>query len=74
MEAVEAPREDVQMIRRIPQVERNKNMKIQDMLFSEIIVLFVLKIEELVDNIEVNCWRKRKEKERPLLSSLATVS
>ena len=28
-------------IRRIPRVERNKNMKIQDMLFTEIGVLLV---------------------------------
>ena len=33
------------------------NMKIQDMLL-------VSKVEVLVDNIELNCWKKRKEKGR----------
>ena len=51
-------------IRRIPRVERNKNMKIQDMLFTEIGVLLVSKAVELVVNIELNCWRKRNEKKR----------
>ena len=27
-------------------------------------MLLVLKVEVLVDNIELNCWKKRKEKER----------
>ena len=44
------------------------------MRFTKIIVLFVSKVVELVDNIELNCWRNRKEKERPLLSPLATES
>ena len=43
--------------------ERNKNMKIQDMLSTEISVLLVSKVEELVVNIELNAGRKRKEKE-----------
>ena len=36
-------------------------MKIQDMLFTGVGVLHVSKVEELVDNIEFNCWRKGKE-------------
>ena len=28
-------------------------------------MLLVSKVEVLVDNIEVNCWKKRREKERP---------
>ena len=35
-------------------------MKIQDMLSTGVGVLQVLKAEVLVDNIELNCWRKRK--------------
>ena len=35
---------------------------IQDMLFAEIGVLLVSKVEVLVDNIELNCWRKKREK------------
>ena len=49
-------------IRRIPRAERNKNMKIQDMLFTGIGVGLVSKVEVLVDNIELNCWRETKEK------------
>ena len=48
----------------IPDAERNKNMKIQDMLFTGVGVLLVSKVEVLVGNIEVNCWRKKKEKEQ----------
>ena len=44
--------------------ERNKNMKIQDMLSAGVGVLLVLKVEVLVNNIELNCWKKRSEKER----------
>ena len=54
--------------------ERNKNMKIQDTLSTEIGVLLVSKVEELVVNIELNCWEKRKEKERLRLLLLTTVS
>ena len=43
---------------------RNKNTKIQDMLCAEVGVVLVSKVEELVDNIELNCWRKSKEKGR----------
>ena len=50
-------------IPRIPRVERNKNIKIPDMQFTEVCVLLASKIVELVDNIELNCWMK-KEKER----------
>ena len=34
-------------------------MTIQDMLSTGVGVLLVLKAEVLVDNIELNCWRKR---------------
>ena len=54
--------------------ERNKNMRIQDMLFTGNGVRLVLKVEELVDNIELNFWRKRKEKERLRLLPLITVA
>ena len=54
--------------------ERNKNMKIQDTLSTEIGVLHVSKVEELVVNIELNCWEKRKEKEPLRLLLLTTVS
>ena len=37
-------------------------MKIQDMLFTGIGVRLASKVEVLVDNIELNCWRKRKDK------------
>ena len=36
-------------------------MKIQDMLSTGVGVLLVLQVEVLVDNIEVNCWKKRRE-------------
>ena len=39
-------------------------MKIQDMLSTGVDVLLVSKAEVLVDNIELNCWKKRKEKGR----------
>ena len=39
-------------------------MKIQDMLRTEIGVVQVSKVAELVDNIELNCWRKKYEKQR----------
>ena len=86
---MEAPREDVEMgndedekqmeaevprVRRIPRVEKNKNVKIQDMLCTGIGVLLVSRVEELVDNIEVNCWRKRNEKKRLRLLLFITVS
>ena len=35
--------------------EENKNMKIQDMLFTGVGVLPVSKVDVLVDNIELNC-------------------
>ena len=37
-------------------------MKIQDMLSAGVGVLLVLKAEVLVDNIELNCWKKRKKR------------
>ena len=55
-------------IRRIPRAERNKNMKIQDMQFTGIGVRLVSKVEVLVNNIELNCWRKRKEKDHSACS------
>ena len=39
-------------------------MKIQDMLFTGVGVLRVSKVEVLVDNIELNYWKKKKEKGR----------
>ena len=44
---------------RIPRVERNKNMTILDKLSAEVGVLLVSNVVELVDNIELNCWKKR---------------
>ena len=61
-------------IRRIPRAERNKNMKIQDMPFTAVVVLLVSKAEVLLDNIDLNCWRKRKENERLRLLLLIMVS
>ena len=49
-------------------------MKIQDMLFTGVRVLLLSKVEVLVDNIELNCWRKEKEKEQRRLSLSITVS
>ena len=43
-------------------------MKIQDMLFTEIGVLLVSKVEELVDNIELNYWMKRRERTIPIMA------
>ena len=60
--------------RRIPRAKKNKNMKIQDLLFAGIGVLLVSKVEVLVDNIELNCWRKRKEKGQLLLLLSITAS
>ena len=55
-------------------VERNKNVKIPGMLCADIGVLLVSVVEELVDNAELKCWRKRNEKERLRLLLLTTVS
>ena len=49
-------------------------MKIQDMLFTEIGVLLVSKVEELVGNLELNHWLKKNEKERLSLLLVTTVS
>ena len=38
-------------------------MKIRDMLFAEVGVPHVSKEKELVDNIKLNYWMKRNEKE-----------
>ena len=43
---------------------RNKNMKIQDMLSTGVGVLLVSKVEVSGDNIELNYWKKKKEKGR----------
>ena len=43
--------------------EKAKNMKIRDMQFIEVGVRLMSKKEELVD-IELNCWRKKNEKEQ----------
>ena len=45
-----------------PGAERNKIIKILNMLFSEICVLRVSKAEGLADNIELKCWRKGTRK------------
>ena len=37
-------------------------MTILDKLSTEVGVLLVSKVVELVDNIELNCWIKRREK------------
>ena len=39
-------------------------MKILDMLFTVVGALLVSKVVELADNIELNCWMKRREKGR----------
>ena len=49
-------------------------MKILKMLFTEVGVLLVLKVEELVDNLEVKCWMRRREIERLRWLPLTTVS
>ena len=61
-EPLEAEIPRVRIIRRIQRVERNKNMKIQDMLSTGVGVLLVLKVEVLVVNIELNCWKQRRER------------
>ena len=44
-------------------------MKIQDMLSTGVGVLLVSKVEVLVDNIALNCWKKRKtEGTTPIVS------
>ena len=59
-------------IQRIERAERHKSMKIQDMLSTGVGVLLVSKVEVLVDNIELNCWKKKKEKGR--LRSLLSIT
>ena len=49
-------------IQRIQRAERHKNVKIQDMLSTCVGVLLVSKVEVLVDNIELNYWKKQKVK------------
>ena len=43
-------------------------MKIQDMLFTGVGVLLVSKVEVLVDNIELNYWKKKKKEKGRLRS------
>ena len=44
-------------------------MKIQDMLSTGVGVLLVLKVEVLVDNIELNVWKKReRERTTPIVA------
>ena len=38
--------------------------KIQDMLSTGVGVLLVSEVEVLVDNIDLNCWKKRNERGR----------
>ena len=61
-EPLEAEIPRVRMNPRIQRAERNKNMKIQGMLSAGVGVLLVLKVAVLVDNIDLNCWKKRKRK------------
>ena len=53
-----------ELIQRIQRAERNRNMKTQDMLSTRVGVLLVSTAEVLGDNIELNCWMKKKEKGR----------
>ena len=41
-------------------------MKFQDMLCTEVGVLLVSKVVEWGDNIELNCWRKKREQMTPI--------
>ena len=60
----EEPLDRVRMKPKNPTSKRSENMKIQDMLSTGVGVLLVSKAEVLVDNIELNCWKKRKENGR----------
>ena len=43
-------------------------MKVQDMLCTDIGVPLVSKVEELVDNVDLNYWRKKqREKTTPVV-------
>ena len=46
----------------IPPVERIKNMTILDMLSTEVGVPYVSKVVVSGDNIEWNCWMKRRRR------------
>ena len=48
-------------IRRIQLAEKNKNMKI----LYRVGVLLVLKVEVLLDNIELTCWKKKERERKP---------
>ena len=41
-------------------------MNIQDMLSEGVGVLLVSKVEVLVDNIELNCWKTKEKKTTPI--------
>ena len=43
-------------------------MKIQDMLSTGVGVLLVSKVEVLVDNIELNCWKRERERSTPIVA------
>ena len=73
-EPLEAEVLRARMNTRVPPVERNKNMKILDMLSADVGEKVVSKVAEAEDNIEVKCWWKRNEKERLPLLPLITVS
>ena len=57
--------------RRIRPVERNKNMRIQDVYIG---VLLLSKVELLVENIELNCWSNGNESESLRVLLLTVVS
>ena len=63
-EPLEAEVPRARVTTKIQQAERNKNMKIQDMLFTGGGVLLVSKDEVSGDNIELNYWKRKKEKGR----------
>ena len=44
--------------------EQRETKTFQDMLSTGVGVLLVSKVEVLVDNIELNCWKKMREKEQ----------
>ena len=41
--------------------ERNNNMEILDTLSTEVGVVLLSKLVDSVDNVELNCWMKRRE-------------
>ena len=57
----EAEVPNVRLSPRIPPVARHKNMKSVGILSTEVGVLVASTVVESVDNIELNCWMKRRE-------------